>query len=100
MQSTSPAARRSVGHSRRIRRSTDAHANLRSVAPSAECETRTRYLDLDGDGVPDAVEMIEMVVVPRGGANGGRRVLHTSRTVAAGIGIEGVPRRVFSTSSR
>jgi hypothetical protein len=86
-------------HARVTRRSTGAHTDLQSVPSSAEYEARTRYLDLDGDGVPDAVEMIEMVLVPDGG-RGERRVLHTSRTVAAGIGVDGVPRRVLSTASR
>ena len=53
----------------------------------------TRYLDLDGDGVPDAVEMIEVVSVDRTG-DGTTDEVAVVEELASGIGIEGVPRRL------
>jgi hypothetical protein len=53
----------------------------------------TRYLDLDGDGVPDAVEMIEVVSVDRTG-DGSTDEVAVVEELATGIGIEGVPRRL------
>jgi hypothetical protein len=59
----------------------------------------TRYLDLDGDGVPDAVETVERVVV--GDRRAGRsRVVHELRTLSAGIGVDGVAQRILSVSTR
>jgi len=74
-----------------------------AFAPTpASCELATEadatYLDLDGDGVPDAVEMVETVLAFDAGSRRGR-VVQVVRTVAAGIGEDGVPRRVFSTTS-
>ena len=53
----------------------------------------TRYLDLDGDGVPDAVEMIEVVSVDRTG-DGSTDEVAVVEELASGIGIEGVPRQL------
>ena len=53
----------------------------------------TRYLDLDGDGVPDAVEVVELVSVDRTG-DGRADEVAVVEELASGIGIEGVPRRV------
>jgi hypothetical protein len=51
----------------------------------------TRYLDADGDGMLDAVEIAERVVVVRSGF---RRILSTTRIVVAEIGDDGIPHRM------
>lgn len=62
--------------------------------PHMDNETHTtRYLDLDGDGVPDAVETIELVTLDRTG-DGRTDVVAVVEELASGIGIEGVPRRL------
>jgi hypothetical protein len=54
-------------------------------------ETQTRYLDADGDGLLDAVEVIERIVSV---GDGSRRVLDSSRMLFWDIGDDGVPHRV------
>jgi hypothetical protein len=60
--------------------------------------TDTNYLDLDGDGLLDAVEIVETFATVDA-PSGKSRVLQVVRTVAAGIGDDGAPGRVLSTSS-
>lgn len=70
-----------------------------------ECMTRNietipigmRYLDLDGDGVPDAVQMTEAIEYDVTG-NGVPDVVEIVDETAAGIGIDGVPDHVEVTS--
>ena len=57
-------------------------------------DRETRYLDLDGDGVPDAVEVIE-TVANRGERSGGTADVQVVRTVAVGIGDDGTPARLL-----
>ncbi len=57
-------------------------------------ETRTRYLDLDGDGVLDAVETVETVVP----ADDPAQTPQTITTLWAGIGDDGAPRQVLTSS--
>ena len=57
-------------------------------------DRETRYLDLDGDGVPDAVEVIE-TVANRGESSGGTADVQVVRTVAVGIGDDGTPARLL-----
>ena len=57
-------------------------------------DRETRYLDLDGDGVPDAVEVIE-TVANRGESPGGIADVQVVRTVAVGIGDDGTPARLL-----
>jgi hypothetical protein len=62
-----------------------------------EIEAQTRYLDFDGDGLLDAIEVTEriMSVDPNSGE---RRTLQTIRTLAAGIEEDGAPRLVTRSS--
>jgi hypothetical protein len=60
-------------------------------------ESETRYLDLDGDGLLDAVEVTERVV-SLGAGDGERRTLQTIRSLAAGIEEDGEPRLVTSSA--
>lgn len=59
-------------------------------------EVDARYVDADGDGLLDAVELVERVVVVQ---SKGRRVVSTTRTVAAEIGDDGIPHRVTCTAA-
>jgi hypothetical protein len=54
-------------------------------------EVETRYIDVDGDGLLDAVEIAEHVIVVQSGS---RRIMSTTRTVAAQIGDDGIPHRM------
>jgi hypothetical protein len=56
--------------------------------------TATRYLDLDGDGVLDAVETVETVVP----ADDPTRPPQAITTLWTGIGDDGAPRRVLTSS--
>jgi hypothetical protein len=62
-----------------------------------ELEAETRYLDLDGDGLLDAIEVTERITSldPNSGE---RRTLQTIRTLAAGIDEDGEPRLVARSS--
>jgi hypothetical protein len=91
--------RRDRPHTPRTARTLEAAVDPLGTADCGLPATETRYLDLDGDGVPDAVETIETFAVREAG-NGKVSVLYESRTVAADIGIDGVPHRVMSMSSR
>jgi hypothetical protein len=62
-----------------------------------EREAETRYLDLDGDGLLDAIEVTERIVSVDQNS-GGRRTLQTIRTLAAGIEEDGAPRLVTRSS--
>ncbi len=55
-------------------------------------EVDARYVDADGDDLLDTVELVERVVVVR---PEGRRVVSTTRTVAAEIGDDGIPHRMM-----
>ncbi len=57
-------------------------------------ETETRYLDLDGDGVLDAVETVETVVP----VDNPTQAPQTITTLWAEIGDDGAPRRVLTSS--
>ncbi len=57
-------------------------------------DRETRYLDLDGDGVPDAVEVIE-TVANRGVCSGGTADVQAVRTVAIEIGDDGTPTQLL-----
>lgn len=53
----------------------------------------TKYLDLDGDGVPDAVQITESVSIDVNG-DGTPDVLEIVEELDTGIGIDGVPTHV------
>lgn len=53
----------------------------------------TRYLDLDGDGVPDAVQTVKVVGVDLTG-DGASDVVEIVEGVEADIGVDGVPQHV------
>jgi hypothetical protein len=55
-----------------------------------------RYLDLDGDGVPDAVQMTEAIEYDVTG-DGVPDIVEIVDETAAGIGIDGVPDHVEVT---
>jgi hypothetical protein len=55
-------------------------------------EVDARYVDADGDDLLDTVELVERVLVVR---PEGRRVVSTTRTVAAEIGDDGIPHRMM-----
>jgi hypothetical protein len=61
-------------------------------------ESETRYLDLDGDGLLDAIEVTERIVSV-GTGDGERKTLQTIRTLAAGIEEDGEPRLVTRSSA-
>jgi len=56
----------------------------------------TKYLDLDGDGVPDAVQTTEGIGYDVTG-DGAPDVVEIVEETAAGIGIDGVPEHVEVT---
>jgi hypothetical protein len=56
-------------------------------------EVTTTYLDLDGDGVIDAVQMVEVAAVDVTG-DGTADVVEVVEELAAGIGVDGVPDQV------
>jgi hypothetical protein len=51
------------------------------------------YLDLDGDGVPDAVQMVERVSIDASG-DGHADVIELRQEIARGIGVDGIPEAV------
>jgi hypothetical protein len=53
-------------------------------------EVETKYLDLDGDGVPDAVETVEVIAVDSTG-DGATDTFEVVDEVASDIGIDGAP---------
>jgi hypothetical protein len=53
----------------------------------------TRYLDLDGDGLPDAVQIVDVVPVDSSG-NGVPDAVEVIGEVASEIGVDGVPEQV------
>jgi hypothetical protein len=55
----------------------------------------TEYLDLDDDGVPDAVQITETVQYERGGAD----LVEKIRELDTGIGADGVPTTVTVTDT-
>ena len=67
-----------------------------SGAPSPDPAARTRYLDLDDDGVPDAVEQRETFEYE---TPAGAEVVEEIREVDAGINEEGVPATVTVTDT-
>jgi hypothetical protein len=69
----------------------------REPAP-VHTDTESRYLDLDGDGLLDAVEVTETIAAVDP-ATGERRTILIVRTVAAGIEEDGAPRLVLCNSS-
>lgn len=58
---------------------------------SVVTETDARYFDSDGDGLLDAVEIIETMVLVGAGY---RRVLSETRATVSKIGDDGVPHHV------
>lgn len=62
-----------------------------SLMPEHEGVIETRYLDLDGDGVPDAVETVEAIAATD---DVGLHVVEVLEEIQADIGIDGVPQRV------
>jgi hypothetical protein len=66
-------------------RSTETQPNL-----EAGVEVETTYLDLDGDGVPDAVQIVEAVGVDLTG-DGRVDFIELVEEVASDIGVDGVP---------
>jgi hypothetical protein len=66
---------------------------------SREAETRipveTEYLDLDDDGVPDAVQITETVQYESGGAG----LVEEIRELDTGVGPDGVPTTVTVTDT-
>jgi len=56
-------------------------------------DLETRYLDLDGDGVPDAVQIVEVVPVDSRG-DGVPDAIEVFEEVASEIGVDGVPEHV------
>jgi hypothetical protein len=66
---------------------------------SADGETHeVRYLDLSGDGVPDAVEHIDRRAFRRNGSDVVDAVEET-RSLAYGIGIDGEPAGVTQVTT-
>ena len=61
-------------------------------APQQDSVVETRYLDLDGDGVPDAVQTVEAIAVEDGVT--GAPIVEVLEEVQTGIGIDGVPEQV------
>lgn len=61
-------------------------------------ESETRYPDLDGDGLLDAIEVTERIV-SGDPSNGERRTLQTTRTLVAGIEEDGEARLVSRSSA-
>ncbi len=53
------------------------------------------FLDLDGDGVPDAVRFTERTVVHLAGAD----VVHVREELDAGIDVDGIPHSVELTDT-
>jgi hypothetical protein len=64
-----------------------------AVDGGADANVVTTYLDLDGDGVIDAVQTIEAVAVDVTG-DGQADVVEVVEEIAAGIGVDGVPEHV------
>ena len=62
-------------------------------------ELETAYLDLDGDGVPDAIEIVEAVTADLTG-DGIPNVVAVRKEFATGIDIDGIPRRVSTVEQR
>jgi hypothetical protein len=63
----------------------------RPVACEFVTETDTRYLDQDGDGLLDAVELTLTRVAT---GDNFRQVLSTERVLMAGVGDDGMPHSV------
>ena len=57
------------------------------------------YLDLDGDGVPDAV-MTRAIRSHDVARDGRADIVDSTTTIASGIGVDGVPRSVETRSER
>ncbi len=70
--------------------------NPGTESSSAGPEAETEYLDLDGDGVPDAVRTTETVEYE---TDSGAEVVEEVREVDAGIGADGVPTTVTVTDT-
>ena len=74
-------------------------ARTRHEAPDSDAiGAEATYLDLDGDGVPDAVQTVEAVAVDRTGDGVPDEVV-MHEEVASEIGVDGVPERVSVTES-
>lgn len=69
-----------------------------SITTPVTLESDTRYLDLDGDGLLDAVEVTERIVSADAGDDE-RRTLQTIRTLAAGIEEDGEPRLITRSTA-
>jgi hypothetical protein len=63
--------------------------SIRRVMRETPETHEVHYLDMSGDGVPDAVEHIHRRRVGRAGS--AREVVEETRRLAFGIGIDGVP---------
>jgi len=57
------------------------------------------YLDLDGDGIPDAVEIRETRVL-QCAPDGREEVVQVSVELAAGIGDDGIPAKIETTETQ
>ena len=66
--------------------------NTRS-SESTPVEVETTYLDLDGDGVPDAVQTVEAIPVDRTG-DGVTDAVGVVEEIASDIGDDGVPEHI------
>jgi hypothetical protein len=73
-----------------------AMTDLGAPAPSTGRwpDLEVRYLDLDGDGVPDAVETISITRSPFGD---GRQIVEVVERTQSGIDIAGKPSRTEMT---
>ena len=60
-------------------------------SPVEAAAIEMEYLDLDGDGVPDAVRTTRTVIVDHV-HQGGVDLVEVTEELASGIGVDGVPR--------
>jgi hypothetical protein len=68
-----------------------------AVMTTNEAPAEVKYLDLDGDGVPDAVVTREVHSHDVTG-DGHVDIVDSTTTIASGIGIDGVPSSVETRS--
>lgn len=92
-----PGASRTTEHRTRTRRRPRRLVGVDRHSPcEVLTETDTRYMDADGDGMLDAVEIVISLVAV---GPESRRVLSTTRLVLAGVGDDGVPHDVAVRSA-